>query len=401
MSARHLASPTLGLGALLTTLVALGPLSTDLYLPSLPTLATVFRTDAAQVQLTLSVFLAGFAVAQLAYGPLSDRFGRRPVMLGGLVVYFIASIACLLATSIEQLIAARFVQAVGACAGPVLGRAIVRDVWGPVEAARALAYVGGAMALAPLVGPALGGVLTVSFGWQANFVLLAVFSALQIVAVWLWLGESNRHPDPQATQLGRMFRNFAVFLVDRSYLGYVLALGLSYSALFAFISGSAFVLIGRHGLSPTAFGLCFGLVVAGYITGTQIAGGLVRRLGADRLILGGGILGALAGATMWALDRWVPPHLAAVLAPMFFVTLSVGLVMPNAAARALAPYAKMAGAASALMGFLQMGIAALAGIFVGHGVGEGATVLPMTVAICTLLVPLCYRLLVPRQTDQK
>lgn len=399
MGARRLASPTLGLGALLTTLVALGPLSTDLYLPALPTLATVFATDAARVQLTLSVFLAGFAVAQLAYGALSDRYGRRPVMLGGLILYFIASLACLLAGSIEQLIAARFLQAIGACAGPVLGRAIVRDVWGPVEAARALAYVSGAMAIAPLFGPALGGVLTVAFGWQANFLLLALFSGLQIVAVWWWLGESNAHPDPEATKVARIFKNFGIFLVDRSYMGYLLALGFSYGALFAFISGSAFVLIGRFQLSPALFGVCFGLVVAGYITGTQIAGRLVGRLGADRLIGHGGWLGAIAGLLMVAFDRWLSPHPLIVLAPMFFVTMSVGLVMPNAAARALAPYPKMAGSASSLMGFLQMGLAALVGILVGHGVESNPSVLPMTVAVCTVLVPCCHLWLVPRQTD--
>jgi DHA1 family bicyclomycin/chloramphenicol resistance-like MFS transporter len=387
-------SPSLGLGALVTTLVALGPLSTDLYLPSLPTLATVFATDAARVQLTLSVFLAGFAIAQLAYGALSDRFGRRPVMLAGLLIYFLASLACVLATSIEQLIAARFAQAVGACAGPVLGRAIVRDAWGPLEAARALAYVSGAMALAPLVGPALGGVLTVAIGWQANFVLLAVISGLQVVAVWYWLGETNAHPDPAATQVGRMLENFRILLVDRDYLGCLLGLAFSYSALFAFISGSSFVLIGTYGLSPAVYGLCFGLVVAGFITGTQVAGRLVRRLGAARLALAGGWVGALGGLAMLALDLAGVRHLAAVLAPMFLVAVSVGLVMPNAAARALAPYPKMAGAASALMGFSQMGTAALVGIVVGHGVEASATVLPLTVAACATLVPLCYIVLV-------
>lgn len=396
MTQRQMTGPSFGLGALLTTLVALGPLSTDLYLPSLPTLAEVFATDAARVQLTLSVFLVGFAVAQLAYGPLSDRYGRRPVMLGGLALYFLASLGCLLASSIEQLIVARFVQAVGACAGPVLGRAIVRDAWGPLEAARTLAYVSGAMALAPLVGPALGGLLTVNFGWQANFVALALFSGLQIAAVWVWLGETNAHPDPNATRLGRMLENFANFLVDRNYLGYLLALALSYSMLFAFISGSSFILIGRFGLSPAVFGLCFGLVVLGYICGTQIAGRLVRRVGPDRLILMGGWLGALAGLAMWGLDGLLPAHLLNVLAPMFFVTLSVGLVMPNASARALAPYPKMAGAASALMGFSQMGLAALVGVIVGHGVEQDATVLSMTVALCGVLVPCAYLALVRR-----
>lgn len=399
-SQQRLTAPTLALGALLTTLVALGPLSTDLYIPSLPTLVSVFRTDASRVQLTLSVFLAGFAVAQLAYGALSDRFGRRPVMLAGLVVFFLASVGCVFATSIEQLIVARFTQAVGACAGPVLGRAIVRDVWGPIEAARALAYLGGAMALAPLVGPVLGGALTVWFGWQANFVLLALFSGAQLVAVWHWLGESNAHPDAAATRVGRMLTNFRILLVDRSYLGCLLALAWSYSALFAFISGSSFVLIGQYGLSPAVYGLCFGLVVAGYITGTQLAGWLVPRRGPDWLLRSGAWLGAFAGAAMFGLDLAGVRHLAAVLAPMFVVTMSVGVVMPNATARALAPYPKMTGAASALMGFSQMSVAALVGLVVGHGVESNATVMPMTIAACCALVPCCYLALVRRSDSQ-
>lgn len=393
------ASSSFGLAALLTTLVALGPLSTDLYLPSLPTLAEVFRTDAARVQLTLSIYLIGFAVAQLAYGALSDRFGRRPVMLGGLVLYFIASVGCAFATSIEMLIAARFLQALGACAGPVLGRAIVRDVWGPVEAVRVLAYVSGSMALAPLVGPTLGGFLTVWFGWQANFALLALFSGLQVAAVWLWLGESNAHPDPLATRPGRILANFCILLRDRNYVGYLLAMSFSYSALFAFISGSSFILIGRFGLRPEVFGMCFGLVVAGYISGSMLSGYLVRRLGGDRLLMIGGWLGALAGLAMWSLELSGMRHLAAVLVPMFAVTLSVGLVMSNAVGRALAPYSKMAGAASALMGFCQMGIAAAAGIFVGHGLESAGSVLSMTVAGCAMLVPLSFLALVRHSDD--
>jgi DHA1 family bicyclomycin/chloramphenicol resistance-like MFS transporter len=396
MTTQRLTSPSFGLGALVTTLVALGPLSTDLYLPSLPTLATVFATDAARVQLTLSVFLAGFAVAQLAYGALSDRFGRRPLVLAGLAIYFLASLACVFATSVEQLIVARFAQALGACAGPVLGRAIVRDAWGPLEAAQALAYVSGAMALAPLVGPALGGLLTVVFGWQSSFVILALFSGLQAVAVWHWLGETNRARDPQATRFANVFGNFGMLLADRAYLGCLLGLAFSYSALFAFISGSSFVLIGRFALSPAAFGFCFSIAVAGYIAGTQVAGWLVRRLGIDRLMILGGWLGAAAGLAMLGLELGGAHTLPAVLGPMFVVAASVGLVMPMAGARALAPYPQMAGAASALMGFSQMAIAALVGIGVGHGVTGSAIVLPMTVAGCTVLVPLCYILLVPR-----
>ena len=384
------ARPSFALAALLTTLVALGPLSTDLYLPALPTLARVFASDAAGVQLTLSVFLAGFACGQIFYGPLSDRFGRRPLMLGGLALFCAGSIGCVLATSIEMLVLARFVQALGACAGPVIGRAVVRDLWGASESARIIAYMGGAIAIAPLVGPTLGGFLTVLFGWQSNFLLLLLIGALQLVAVACMLSESNVHRDPEANNPRQMIANFARLLADRHYLGCLLSFSFSYSALFAFISASSFVLADRHGLTPQVYGLCFGVVIAGYLLGSLASGRLVRRLGSDYLLLRGAWLGAIAGVSMAALEFSGVRSIAAILGPMFFCTVATGLVMPNAIARALAPYPTMAGSASALMGFVQMTIAALVGIAVGHGLAGGGAVLALAVAVCTLAAPLSY-----------
>ncbi len=384
------ARPSFALAALLTTLVALGPLSTDLYLPALPTLARVFATDAAGVQLTLSVFLAGFACGQIFYGPLSDRFGRRPLMLGGLALFCAGSIGCVLATSIEMLVLARFVQALGACAGPVIGRAVVRDLWGASESARIIAYMGGAMAIAPLLGPTLGGFLTVLFGWQSNFLLLLLIGALQLVAVACMLSESNVHRDPAASHPRQMVANFARLLADRHYLGCLLSFSFSYSALFAFISASSFVLADRHGLTPQVYGLCFGVVIAGYLLGSLVSGRLVRRLGSDYLLLRGAWLGAIAGVSMAALEFSGVRSIAAILGPMFFCTVATGLVMPNAIARALAPYPTMAGSASALMGFVQMTIAALVGIAVGHALAGGGAVLAVAVAVCTLAAPLSY-----------
>jgi DHA1 family bicyclomycin/chloramphenicol resistance-like MFS transporter len=372
-------APSLGLAALLTTLVALGPISTDLYLPALPTLAQAFDSDVARVQLTLSVFLAGFAVAQLAYGPLSDRYGRRPVLLGGLALYLVASLACMGARSIDELIAARFVQALGACAGPVIGRAIVRDVYGPVQAARVLAYISGAMAIAPMVGPMLGGYLTVWFGWRANFVALALFSALQLFAVFVLLGESNAHKDPAATRPRHMLANFALLFRSRHFLGCLLCFAASYAIIFSFISGSSFVLISVLGISPQRYGASFGFAVAGYISGTMLSGRLVLRLGMQRLVLAGALLACSAGSVMAACALLGGPNLWAILLPMFLCMLATGLVMPNAIAGALAPHPKMAGAASALIGFVQMSFAALVGVAVGHA--WDGTALPMAAAI--------------------
>ena len=388
--------PSFGLALLLTTLVALGPISTDLYLPSLPTLARFFATDVARVQLTLSVFLAGFAVAQLIYGPLSDRYGRRPVMLAGLAIYLVASLACMVAPDIDTLIAARFFQALGACAGPVLGRAIVRDVYGPLQAARVLAYISGAMAIAPMLGPVLGGWLTVWFGWRANFAALSLFSALQIIATFVMLGESNAHRDAAATRPRRIAGNFAMLLSSPLYLGFLLCFSASYSALFSFISGSSFVLIGLYGLSPQWYGASFGFVVTGYIAGTLVSGRLTMKLGTKRLVLAGALLGTAAGSVMALLALAGVHNVWAVLVPMFLSTVGTGMVMPNAIAGALAPYARMAGAASALMGFVQMSVATAVGIVVGHSYDGTALPMALAIALCGWAALASYFALVRR-----
>lgn len=393
--------PTFGLALLLTTLVALGPLSTDLYLPALPALTRDFSTEVAQVQLTLSVFLAGFALAQLAYGPLSDRFGRRPILLAGLVIYLGASVACMFAPSIETLIAARFVQALGACAGPVLGRAVVRDVYGPSQAARVLAYISGAMALAPMLGPVLGGWLTVWFGWRANFAALAIFSALQCVATALLLGESNAHKDPEATRLARMAQNFSSLMAAREYRGYLLCFSFAYAGLFAFISGSSFVLINLHGLSPQWYGASFGFVVAGYITGTLVSGRFTLRLGTRRMVLLGGVFAIGSGWVMAGLSLAGALSVWALLLPMFAYMVATGIVMPNAIGGALAPYPRMAGAASALLGFVQMSVAAAVGIIVGHSYNQTALPMALAIAVCGSLVLLCYGLWVREGAKQR
>ena len=382
--------PSFGLALLLTTLVALGPLSTDLYLPALPGMTVTFATDVARVQLTLSVFLIGYAVAQLFYGPVSDRYGRRPAMLFGLVLYLLSSVACMLASSVDALIAARFFQALGACAGPVLGRAIVRDVYGPVQAVRVLAYISGAMAIAPMIGPFIGGWLTVWFGWRANFAALVLISAVQTVVVFRLLGESNAHKDPAATRPRRILGNFRTLLAGKTYLGYLLCVSFGFAALFSFISGSSFVLVGLYGLSPQWFGASFGFVVTGYIVGTLITARFTLKLGPSRMVLLGASFGVVPDTLMAALAIAEVHSVWAVLLPMFGCMVATGLVMPNATGAALAPYPKMAGSASALMGFVQMALAAAVGIAVGHA--YDGTAIPMTgaIALCGWAVLASY-----------
>ena len=363
---------------LLTLVVAMGPMSTDLYLPSLPLLTRALETDVATVQLTLSVFLVGFALGQLVYGPLSDRFGRRPVLLAGITVFVVASVACAAAPSIEWLIAARFAQALGACAGPVLGRAVVRDIYGREGAARMLAYIGAAMALAPAIGPMIGGYLTVWSGWRANFVLLIGYGALAAAGVWFLLAETNPHIG-RVTGAAQMLRNYIGFARHREYSGFLLCMAMNYAGLFAFISGSAFVFIEVFGLTPNLFGFCFAGAVSGFIVGAVISGRLVRRLGIRRMVRFGVAISALSGVTMAGLVLGGLESVWSILGPMIVYLFGTAFVLPNSMAGALGPFPDKAGAASALLGFIQMGFAALVGFAVAMTFDGSAR--PMAVAI--------------------
>jgi len=364
---------------LLIGFVALGPISTDLYLPSLPGITRALATDVATVQLTLSLFLVGFAACQLLYGPVSDRFGRRPVLLAGLALYLVATVACMLATTVEALIAARVLQAMGAAAGPVLGRAMVRDCYARDQAARVLAHVGTAMGLAPAIGPILGGFVEVWFGWRGNFALLGLFAAVVLAGAALRLEETNRALNPLALGPRRIASTYLGLLRNRRFLGYAMLAAAGYSGLFAFISGSSHVLIAVVGLTPDLYGVCFAAFVVGYMTGTTIAGRAAGRVALDRMIAVGAAIAALAGLAM-ALAAWMlPATVASVVGPAVLYMVGVGIVFPNATAAAMAPFPHQAGAASALVGFLQMGIAAGVGLAVGHAF-DGSAV-PMATAI--------------------
>jgi MFS transporter, DHA1 family, multidrug resistance protein len=379
---RGFAPESRGTSAILIGAVALGPVSTDLYLPSLPSIGRDLGADVAATQLTLSVFLIAFALVQIPVGPLSDRFGRRPILLSGLAVYALASVVCAFAPSIEALIAARAAQAAGACAGVVLGRAVVRDIYGPDRAARMLAYIGGAVALAPMVGPILGGMIQSLLGWRWNFGILALFAIATLTLGMGGLPESNTRRDPHALDPSRMAANFRTLLRHRAFMGFALAVAFSYAGLFAFISGSSFVLIDALAVPAERFGYVFAVVVIGYIAGTQIAARLTLRLGIARMIWFGGIASLAGGSGMVALAPLAagsPWAVAAIMVPMACYTMGTGMVMPNAQAGALGPFAHMAGAASALMGFLQMAIAALTGIAFGQ-LHDG-TPLPMAALV--------------------
>jgi MFS transporter, DHA1 family, multidrug resistance protein len=349
---------------LLTALVAIGSFSVSIYTPSMPALVEDFHTRPALVKLTLSLFLVGFALAQLVYGPLSDRFGRRPVLVGGLAVYVAGSVACAIAPSIEAMIAGRFLQAVGACAGPVLGRAVVRDVHGREGTARVLAWIGAATTLSPAIGPTLGGSIHVWLGWRANFVLLAIFGTALLATAWRLLGETNRQLDPVAIRVTAMAGNYRHLLTDRLYLGYALSGSCIYAGLYSWIAAAPFLFVERLGFPPDRYGALTIVTTGSYICGSVVAARLTHRAGLDRMILIGCCL-AVAGAAAMSLFAFTAALSAiALIGPMMLFSFGMGLVLANAMAGGLLPFPRMAGAASALLGFSQMALAALATMLV-------------------------------------
>jgi DHA1 family bicyclomycin/chloramphenicol resistance-like MFS transporter len=369
---------------LLTAVVGLGALSIDMFLPSLPAMTAAFGSDAATAQLTVTLFLAGLAASQLAWGPLSDRLGRRRVLLAGLAVYATAGTACAFAPTMGLLIAARVVQALGAGSGPVIARAVVRDLYAPERAARVLAAMGTAQALTPILAPILGGWVHVLAGWRAVFVVLGAFGAAFLVTAWRVVPETNVYAGaPAAGERGRA----ADLLRHPRYVAYVAAAALMFGGQFAFITGSSFALITILGVSPTVYGVCFGAVAAGLMAGNAVSVRVGPRLGIDAMIRGGTLIGTAAGLVMAGLAWAGVASVASVVAPMFCYAFGLGWVLPNAMAGAVGPFPRMAGLAAAGAGFVQLTGSALYAIAVSHT--YDGTLRPMTTAVATASAAAC------------
>jgi len=373
---------TLALTALLALLTAVGPMSVDLYLPSLPELGRVFGASVPQVQLTLSGYLLCFAIGQIVFGPISDHVGRKPVLLAALSLYVAVCLSCMFATSIEMLIALRCLQALGVAGAPVLARAIVRDLYHGVRAGRELARMGSITALAPVVAPSLGGILQSTFGWRASFLGMAALGLCAIVLVVRLLPETMKQPPKHPMSLLSIIRGYGIFLRHRTFRIYLAIVSASYGGLFAWISGSSFVLQDLYGLSPLLFGLVFAAATLGYGLGTLLAARLVVRIGIDRTIVCGGVALAVGGLAMAAAIALGATSPAALAVPMALYLCGLGLAMPQSMAGALMPFPERAGAASSLLGFLQQATASAVGIVVGQMLGSSA--LPLAAIIAAM-----------------
>ncbi|MCK0511494.1 multidrug effflux MFS transporter [Aromatoleum buckelii] len=350
---------------LITGFWMLQPLSTDLYLASLPELASSFRVPPATVQLTLSMFALGVALSQLVSGPLSDRFGRRPVLLAGLLIYIAASMTCSLATDIDALIAARFALAAGSCTVAVIARAVVRDAYPVGEGAHVVARSTSVLAVALLLAPVVGAQLQATFGWRANFALLTLAGAALALASVVRFAKTMTQRNPRAIQPTALLRNYAALLRSPAFWAYALPGALSFGMVFVYISSASFALIDVLGVPARYFGYCFALGVLGYLVGTQACRRMLPRYGLSRTLRLGSTVSLAAGTAFAAGLALGVQHWATVVVAHFLVTLAHGINSPCAQSGAVAPFPEKAGTAAALLGSLTMLSAFLFATLVG------------------------------------
>ena len=351
--------------ALLIAMATLNPISVNMIVPALTAMADGLGTDFATVQLTLSCYLFATAIAQLIHGPLSDKFGRRPVLLWGVLIYVGASVLCLVATSVWAVILGRILQGVGAAAGFALCRAIVRDLYERERAASMLGYITMGFSTAPMVAPLIGGLLSDHLGWRLIFLFMAVVSLVMLIFLWLALPET-RKPMPEGQERVGFFQGFAVLARIPAFWAYALNTGLMAGIFFAFLGGAPFVAMTHFGMSGTAYGIYFAMSPIAFFLGNFLTGRLTMRLGTGSMMRAGNVLGLVAGICLIALlgSGWQSP--LALFVPVWFIGLANGLSLSNSMAGAVSVRPALAGTAAGITGSFQIGFGAVATVVVGY-----------------------------------
>lgn len=373
---------------ILVAISAIGPLSLNILVPSMPGIQRGFQADYATVQLTLTLYLIGMAGCQLFYGPLSDRFGRRPVLLGGLCLYIVACIAAAAAPTIEVLIAARLAQAIGGTAGIVLSRAIVRDLYGRDQAASVIGYISVAWAVAPMLAPSIGGLLETLGSWRYSFLLLIGLGTVVLLACVRWLHETN-HNRAQGSGLAPLLEGYRWLVRRRRFWLYTLTLAFTSCVFFSFLGGAPYLMVEVMGRSPIEYGVWFIIVSLGWMAGNFLSGRYSQRLGVDLLLLAGSLLAAVASlvglllGTTGTLQPWM------IFVPMTFAAMGNGMTMPNGFAAVVSLNPRVAGAAAGLAGCLQIGAGAVATQAVGILQRYETLAMFWMMVTCGVLATLC------------
>jgi len=380
--------------ALLGVLIAIGPLSIDMYLPSFPMVELALGGRPGSVEFTLASFFIGLTLGQLFYGPLSDRFGRKPPLYFGLALYTLASISCALAPSIPLLTFGRFLQGLGGCAGIIIPSAIVRDRCSARESARAFSLLMLVMGLAPILAPLLGGWILIGWSWRGIFCVLASFGSACLIAIRLGLTESHDTTHESPLRLKAVILNYGHLLMNKAFLGYALGGGLAMSGMFAYIAGSPFVLIKLYNVSPQNYGWFFGVNAFGLIASSQINAHLLKRFPATFLLRRALWIPAITGILLLFLAFTGLISLPWFVICFFCFVASLGCIIPNATASALATHGQQAGTAAALASALQFFFATLAGAMVGLMHDGSGRPLATVMGVCGIGAWVCHRLLV-------
>jgi DHA1 family bicyclomycin/chloramphenicol resistance-like MFS transporter len=367
---------------LLAAMVSIAPFAIDTYLPALPALSSAFQDSPAAAQRTLATFFLGFAFGQSIVGPLIDRFGRKRPLYFGLGIFIVASFACTLAPNLDALAGLRLLQALGACCGGVVSRAIVRDLFEEQEGAHVLSRMILVMGLAPLLSPIIGGYFLVWFGWKSIFYLLGAIGCAILLLAHIRLNETHDPENVRELHLGSIFRDYWHLLSNRHFLGYGLGAGISSAGLFAFITGSPHVYIDIFHVKPEHFGFLFGLNALGFVAVSQTNAALIRRFALQRLLTSAQMVQATGGVVL-LIDAYTGfGGLWGIVIPLLFYTPLNGAVMPPATALAMQPHRARAGLASALIGTLQFGCSAIASALLGALDPRTALPMALIVAVC-------------------
>jgi DHA1 family bicyclomycin/chloramphenicol resistance-like MFS transporter len=383
--------------ALLMTMTAIGSMSMNILVPAVPRLVSALKSDKETVQLTISLFMLGLAFAQLFTGPLSDRFGRRPVILAGFAIATCASLGAIATSNAAGLIVARIFQAIGGATGVVMGRAIIRDLFGRERSAQMIGLVASAMAIAPMIAPLIGGFLDTTFGWEAIFIFAAAASFLVLGWAWWTLPETRRVSSDDVEHKG-LWLNVRFLLRNRRFIGYVLSAALGCGAFFVYVGAGPHVIITMMERSPTEYGVWFIPTACGYIIGNFITSRLSIRFGVDSMIFWGNIMNLFGLATGFMLLPFVAAVGPLVLVvPGTLMGLANGIILPNAIAGAVSVRPQVAGTASGLTGFTQMSLGAVMTQVAGHLIAgaSGATPALMCMLVTSVLCLVVYIALLP------
>jgi DHA1 family bicyclomycin/chloramphenicol resistance-like MFS transporter len=365
---------------LLVAMTAIGPMALNILTPAVPGLVVTFGTDPAAVQLTLSLYLLGLAASQLVMGPLSDRFGRRPVVLAGLTLAAVSSIAALAARSIDALIVVRIIQAIGASTGVVVGRAIIRDLYDRDRAAAMIGWVTTATVVAPMLAPMIGGFLDTALGWESIFAFVGLVSAATLIGATVALPETQT----MAISGGivRFLEEARLLIATRQFCGYALCVAANSAMFFVYIGGAPHVVVTIMGRSSAVYGVWFAVASIGYMTGNFIAAQHSARLGVDRMIWWGTLLALLSAAVETMLVLALPEGgPATIFVPQVIISIGSGFLMPNALAGAVSVRPQAAGTASGFTGFLQMGLGAASAQLASHLLDGANSALPMVLVM--------------------